>query len=144
MTLSKAIHRGLLALGAIMILGASQCVVVQPPPGGGGGGGAPPANQVIQAEFTRGAQCNARRGSNRGRGFEFRGQCYSCPPGYKKSVFRISGKKGCVRNVVKFRKAEALGRPGCKARGEFTFRNNCYRCPRGYRRGNGAQCVSRS
>lgn len=51
------------------------------------------------------------------------GDCYSCPDGYKRSVFGISDGKACER--------------GCPA-GTFSDLEQCWSCPSGYKRSGGA------
>jgi len=63
-------------------------------------------------------------------------KCYSCPRGYKRTVFGISSKKACEKVVrARFTKATKRGKTGCK-KGYFQhgLTNRCYQCPKGYRR----------
>jgi len=142
----------ILAAGLCMALGAAQCVVIQPAPGGGvvNPPAPPPIPQTLyaNANFTKAARCLQRRGRNGGRGFYDGGsaRCYSCPRGYRRSVFSIRSRKACVRGVARFRRAENLGRRNCRASREFRYRRNCYRCPGGYRRVStrGLRCYRRT
>lgn len=63
-------------------------------------------------------------------------KCYSCPSGYKRTVFDIGGSKACEkRTKVKTDKAIYRGKPGCK-KGYFQhgLTDQCFSCPKSYGR----------
>jgi len=142
---TRLLHRTLLVLGMGMLLAAAQCVTVPPPRGG-----APvptPSVRYANAVYTKATRCQNRIGRNGGRGFynAARKSCFSCPRGYRRSAFSVTSRRACVRRLTRFRRAERLGRSGCKATREFNFRGNCYRCPTGYHRvrNGGLKCWRR-
>ena len=63
-------------------------------------------------------------------------RCYSCPRGYRRTVFHINSKKGCEKVIrARFTRATKRGKVGChKGYFQHGLTNRCYQCPRGYKR----------
>lgn len=64
------------------------------------------------------------------------GYCWSCPPGYGRTVHAIDSEKACQRTLpAAFAKAVERGVPGCRP-GSFRhfLSDSCYRCPEGFDR----------
>ncbi len=142
------------AVTALLLAGCLPpgAITINPGPGIGGGGGggggiAPPAPTVVEATFTRSASCKGRRGRNGGRGVgSLDGSCYSCPSGYRRTIFPAKSRNACEKGgpppFGTWVRAEKLGRPGCRA-GEFQVGDGCYTCPSGTSRRGSRQCVRR-
>lgn len=88
----------------------------------------------------------------RGAFFDLRngGEYWSCPGKYKRSVFPVNGKKACAKGLIKFKKAEFIGRAfKKKPNGAFVDLRKggeFWSCPRGYFRGitkvtSGSACL---
>ena len=63
-------------------------------------------------------------------------RCYSCPGGYKRTVFHINSRKACEQVIrARHTRAHKRGKPGCN-RGYFQngLSDRCYKCPKGYKR----------
>ena len=69
------------------------------------------------------------------------GTCWSCPSGFKRTVYPVNGAKACKRaGGVVFAKAKNKGkgkgilRTKCPKGSFFDPNGNCYSCPNGYKR----------
>lgn len=98
--------------------------------------GASPAIAVA-ASFSK-AKRIGKRGCTKGAFFDPRkgGECWSCPKGYKRTVFPVTAKGACETGpLVKASVAKLRGKFGCR-KGSFldVGSKTCWACPKGWKR----------
>ncbi|MEM1324652.1 MAG: hypothetical protein AAGI23_01800 [Bacteroidota bacterium] len=93
--------------------------------------------QVKQVEYARAIKGNGSDCPTKYKGSFLdvgRGECWSCPAGYGRTLEAVDSEKACSKGVFgPFKQATKKGKPGCDSN-SFPHGNTCYSCPDGFER----------